>query len=144
GCARRRGSPRVRRGAVAPDARGRLLRHRSAHRPGAGVVNWPAIRAVVMKDLTAVRRSKAVLYPMLLVPTLLLVVLPLGLTLAARSRPDTNVEGFLATFPGALRHALEGVPPHERLIMFVDGYVLAPMFLIVPLMVSAVLAADAF
>jgi len=107
-------------------------------------VNWPAIRAVVVKDLTAVRRSKAVLYPMLLVPLLLLVVLPFALTLVARSRPDANIDSFLDTFPGALRHALRGIAPRERLIVFVDGYVLAPMFLIVPLMVSAVLAADAF
>src|SRR5205085_1338470 len=35
-------------------------------------------------------------------------------------------------------------PPAERLVTLVDGYLLAPLFLIVPLMVASVLAADAF
>ena len=36
------------------------------------------------------------------------------------------------------------LPKDEQLIVLVNGYLLAPLFLIVPLMVSAVLAADAF
>ena len=39
-------------------------------------IDTNAIRAVMWKDLTAVRRSKAVVLPMLLVPLLLLVLLP--------------------------------------------------------------------
>jgi ABC-type Na+ efflux pump permease subunit len=107
-------------------------------------LNWPAIGAVMLKDLTAVRRSKAVLYPMLLVPLLLLVLLPFGLTLAARANPDANIDRFLGTLPRGIASRLQDMAPQEKLIMFVDGYLLAPLFLIVPLMVSAVLAADAF
>jgi ABC-type Na+ efflux pump permease subunit len=36
------------------------------------------------------------------------------------------------------------LPQREQLIVLVNGYLLAPLFLIVPLMVSSVLAADAF
>src|SRR5436309_687737 len=46
---------------------------------------WPAMQAVVIKDLTAIRRSKGVLIPMITVPGLLLVVLPLLIGLAARA-----------------------------------------------------------
>lgn len=46
-------------------------------------IQWPAVRAVVLKDVTAIRRSKAVVIPMLLVPTLLMVVLPLTIGYAA-------------------------------------------------------------
>ncbi|MEL7210398.1 MAG: hypothetical protein AAGK32_19570, partial [Actinomycetota bacterium] len=56
-------------------------------------MNWPAIRAVIGKDLTAVRRSKAVFLPMLLVPLLLLVVLPLVIGLAARSAGADGADG---------------------------------------------------
>jgi hypothetical protein len=107
-------------------------------------MNWGAIRAVIAKDLIAVRRSKAVLYPMLLVPAMMLVALPFFLTLAARGHPEANIDGLLNTFPGALRSTVRALPQREQLVVFVDGYLLAPMFLIVPLMVSAVLAADAF
>ncbi len=36
------------------------------------------------------------------------------------------------------------LPEEERLLVLILGYLLAPLFLVVPLMVSAVLAADAF
>ena len=45
-----------------------------------------------------------------------------------------------ALYPAGIR----GGKPAEQLILLVNGYLLAPLFLIVPLMVSAVLAADAF
>jgi ABC-type Na+ efflux pump permease subunit len=102
------------------------------------------MRAVMFKDMIAVRRSKAVVLPMLLVPTLLLVVLPLVIGLAARTQGNVDVAGFLHTIPGNLAKPIVSLPPRERLVVLVLGYLLAPLFLIVPLMVSAVLAADAF
>ncbi len=103
-----------------------------------------AVTAVIAKDLTAVRRSKAVVIPMLLVPTLLLVVLPFGIGLTARTQANVDLDGFLASLPEALVGDLRALPADEQLIVLVNGYLLAPLFLIVPLMVSAVLAADAF
>jgi ABC-2 type transport system permease protein len=104
---------------------------------------WRSIRAVAAKDFTAVRRSKGVLLPMLIVPVLLLIVLPLGIGIGARNAtPD--VGGMLRSLPGGLAKPILRLPPRERLITLVDGYLLAPLFLIVPLMLAAVLAADAF
>ena len=100
-------------------------------------MNWPAVRAVVAKDLTAVRRSKAVFLPMLLVPTLLLVVLPLIIGLAARAGGGgAEVSGFLDRLPGDLTGPITSRPAEEQLVLLVNGYLLAPLFLIVPLMVS--------
>ena len=107
-------------------------------------MNWEAIWAVVGKDLTAVRRSKAVILPMLFVPILLLIVLPLVIGLAARSQAHFDVTRFLNNVPGDLAKPILKLPEREQLIVLVNGYLLAPLFLIVPLMVSAVLAADAF
>jgi ABC-type Na+ efflux pump permease subunit len=109
-------------------------------------VNWVAVRAVIRKDLTAVRRSKAVFLPMLMVPILLLVVLPLVIGLVARSSggSGTEVNDFLDRLPGGLADPITSRPAQEQMLLLVNGYLLAPLFLIVPLMVSAVLAADAF
>lgn len=107
-------------------------------------VAWGAIRAIVQRDLTAVRRAKAVFLPMLFVPGLLLVVLPLGVGLAARSVGSVDVTPFLERLPADLAAPITTRPPAEQMILLVNGYLLAPLFLIVPLMVSAVLAADAF
>lgn len=105
--------------------------------------DWNAIRAVVRKDVTAVRRSKAVVIPMLAVPVLLLVVLPLVIGIAARAQTG-GIETFLDDVPAGLADPIAELPAAEQLIVLVNGYLLAPLFLIVPLMVSAVLAADAF
>lgn len=107
-------------------------------------LRWPIIAAVVRKDLLAVRRSKAITLPMLIVPTLLLVVLPFVLAVAARNQGDMGASALHDVLPGPLTERIEALPAEERLLVLVNGYLLAPLFLIVPLMVSAVIAADAF
>jgi ABC-type Na+ efflux pump permease subunit len=107
-------------------------------------VDWGAVRAVFAKDFAAVRRSKAIVLPMLIVPFLLLVVLPLVIGYAARSQSNLDVSQFLSKLPGDLGKPILDLPVRQQLIVLVNGYLLAPLFLIVPLMVSAVLAADAF
>lgn len=104
----------------------------------------PAVAAVIRKDLTAIRRSKPVIVPMMVVPALLLVVLPLGIGLAARAQRHTDVSRFLERLPDSVVAPIVRLPQSEQLVVLVNGYLLAPLFLIVPLMVAAVLAADAF
>lgn len=106
--------------------------------------SWPVIRAIIAKDLIAVRRSKAVVIPMIAVPALLMIVLPLLVGLAARAADHPDVGRILNSMPGDLARPILSLPAREQLIVLVNGYLLAPLFLIVPLMVSAVLAADAF
>lgn len=104
----------------------------------------PQVIAVMAKDLTAIRRAKAVVLPMLIVPFLLLVVMPLLIGLAARAAHSPDVTSILDKLPGNMADPITKLPQREQLIVLVNGYLLAPLFLIVPLMVSSVLAADAF
>lgn len=106
-------------------------------------IDWTAVRSVLRKDLTAVVRSKAVVLPMLLVPLLLLVLLPMSVGLAANGG-QLSADRFLDLLPGGLADPILALPENERLVVLVLGYLVAPLFLIVPLMVSAVLAGDAF
>lgn len=108
------------------------------------MTDWNAVRAVISKDFMAVRRSKAVVLPMLLVPALLLILLPLGIGLAARGQGTVDVSRILGTLPAGVARPILDLPQDEQLLVLVFGYLLAPLFLVVPLMVSAVLAADAF
>ena len=107
-------------------------------------IDWRVVHIVVTKDLRAVRRSKALWMPMLLVPTLLLIVLPTVIGLIAAHTTSPDVGQFLNRLPGAIAEPITRLPPREQLVVLVNGYLLAPLFLIVPLMVSAVIAADAF
>ena len=113
--------------------------HRTTGRP-----DWAAIRALAARDLLAVRRSKAVMLPMLLVPALLLIVLPIVLAIAAGRSDPGGIGRFVESLPENLSAPIIGLPENERIIVLVHGHLLAPLFLIVPLMVSAVIAADAF
>lgn len=107
--------------------------------------DWTAIRVVMLKDMTAVRRSKAIMLPMIIVPTFLLVVLPIGIGLFARSAPTDQVETALSSpiVSNIVADILE-LPQREQLVVLVLGYLLSPLLMVIPLMVSAVLAADAF
>ncbi len=107
-------------------------------------MNLPVMRAVIAKDFAAVRRSKGVVIPMLLVPFLLLVVMPFGIGMAARSAAHPDIHQILSKLPGDLAKPILRQPRKQQLVILVDGYLLAPLFLIVPLMVASVLAADAF
>ncbi|MGH2684771.1 MAG: ABC transporter permease subunit, partial [Actinomycetota bacterium] len=57
---------------------------------------------------------------------------------------NPRVADMLDSMPGDLAAPILELPAREQLIVLVNGYLLAPLFLIVPLMVSAVLAADGF
>ena len=83
---------------------------------------------------------------MMLMPTLLMVVLPLviGFAAARASSQNNAALGFLNAVPNVLAAEILAHPPQEQLLCLVLGYLLAPLFMIVPLMVSAVIAADAF
>jgi hypothetical protein len=116
----------------------------SAHRPAPARRDWGAIRAVVVKDMIAIRRSKAIMLPMMGVPFILLVGLPAAMAWFARSRTGPDLSDFLGRLPNGLADPITHLPPRQQLLVLVNGYLLAPLFLIVPLMVSAVLAADAF
>ena len=107
--------------------------------------NWTAIGIVMRKDLTAVRRSKAITLPMILVPVILIVALPLSVGLLARNAPTDQIGAALSS--PLVRNLVEPIlalPERERIVVMVLGYLMSPLLLVVPLMVSAVLAADAF
>lgn len=107
-------------------------------------IDWNAVKVIMLKDLTAVRRSKGVYLPMLMVPVMLLVVVPLLIDIAAITRHNFDMADILQRVPGGLADPILRLPQKEQLIVLISGYLLAPMFLIVPMMVSAVLAADTF
>lgn len=110
---------------------------------GKSSIDWSVVRVMLARDLGAIRRSKALILPMLFLPVVLLVVLPSTIAWAA-STGSLNVERFLQLLPESMAEQILSYPDHERLIILVLGYLVAPLFLIVPLMVSAVTASDTF
>lgn len=110
---------------------------------GLGGIDWAVVRVMLGRDLGAIVRSKALILPMLFLPIVLLVVLPTSIGIAANG--DTlSIRRFLELLPRSLAQPVLSYPRHEQLVILVLGYLIAPLFLIVPLMVSAVTASDTF
>lgn len=117
-------------------------------------MNWRAIRAMVRRDLKIVLQSKAVLIPMIVLPLVLLVIVPgiAGVLLASTDENDPEITdmreemgAFFDNLPDSISEKLDQFDNEvQRITYLAFLYFLAPMYLILPLMVANVIAADSF
>jgi ABC-type Na+ efflux pump permease subunit len=112
-------------------------------------MNWRAIRAIVRKDLKVVFQNKGVSIPLIVVPVVILMALPGLAALAPRleDMPGTSFSGLetlIQNMPAGLRQALTGYDEVQTTVVLALVYLMAPMYLILPLMVASVIAADSF
>lgn len=107
-----------------------------------GRLNITAVRAIAGRDLRIATRSRAVMIPLVVVPIVLLIVPPLVLLLVAGSPEVLGAE--LRPLLSRVAPGLDGLPadPGAQAIVLVLVYVFAPLYLLVPVMVSSVTAAD--
>lgn len=111
-----------------------------------------AISAIIRKDLKVVRQNKGVMLPIVIAPILLFVVLPWGVVLlpslvnvAGISANDFKaIQDLINRMPAGFQQELAGYEAEQLLVAFILVYMLAPFFMIIPLMVSSVIAADSF
>lgn len=116
-------------------------------------MNWTAISAIVRKDVTTVLRNKGVRTPLLVAPVIILIVLPAflvlgGEVLAASGQVPVNAQGQTPfdQLAGTATGDTTGIDLDEPggWERFVLEVFIAPLYLLVPLMVSTVIAADSF
>ncbi|MEJ2291502.1 MAG: ABC transporter permease subunit [Deinococcales bacterium] len=105
--------------------------------------------ALAARDLRIVTGSSAVMIPLIVVPLVFVVLLPVGLAVAVHLGGSAVIEGAnlaasLERMPLPMASRLAGLEPIAQLMVLVLGYLMAPMFLILPLMVASVIAADSF
>lgn len=112
-------------------------------------MNTRAIQAIVRKDLKVAVQNKGVVLPIIILPLILFVIMPWVMAYApslatASGTPVNNLDQLLARMPDGLLNELSGYTTEQQMIVFALVYMLAPMFLIMPVMVSSVFAADSF
>jgi ABC-2 type transport system permease protein len=112
-------------------------------------MNTRAIQALVRKDLKVTLRNKGVMIPLIIVPLVMFLGLPALVGLApmlddGSSSTLAELQAMLAQMPPALQAELAGYSPMQQIVVLALVYFLAPMYLIVPLMVASVIAADSF
>lgn len=103
---------------------------------------WRIVRAIALRDLRLLATNKTTAIPMVVLPLLIFAGLPLlvGLVPTAMNLPVQNIDILVDAMPE--REAAQ-LPrdPADRLAVLLLAYLLAPMFLLVPLMLSVVAAA---
>lgn len=111
-------------------------------------MNATLVRALAEKDLRVVLRTRLVVVPMIVVPLLLLVLLPGVLILVPQlvsgAAAAEEIGELLVHLPPQLAARFQGYTPVQMAIAYIAGYLWAPLFLIVPIMVAGGVAADSF
>ncbi len=113
-------------------------------------MNHRAIRAIALRDLKIVTRSKGVMLPMILLPVILMILFPAGIgafapMLAEGENSELNdLDTFLDMMPDPMAAEFANYTPAQTMVVAMLVYFFAPMFLILPLMVASTIAANSF
>src|SRR5690625_5107214 len=113
-------------------------------------MNARRIRAIALKDLRAIGGNMQVWLPMVIVPVMLGVLVPGGLLAAVLFLAPTAQFGDLGAAinrlpAGALTEQLAALPGlREQIGWFAVNYLLAPFYLLIPLMAASTVTADSF
>jgi ABC-2 type transport system permease protein len=114
-------------------------------------MNWRSIWAIARKDLKEVRQNKVAVGPAIALPLIFAIVLPLILTLAPRFIPVEDIQQelddidtLLNNLPPAVSAIFSGLKLEQMFVIYMTSFMLAPLFLVMPLMFSSVVGADSF
>ncbi|MBZ0282123.1 MAG: ABC transporter permease subunit [Anaerolineae bacterium] len=115
-------------------------------------MNWRIIRAIALKDLREVRQNGMAWKPMLILPLIFCVIMPLifliGPQIAGQSAEemfqDEDISQFFDMMPEAVKATAAGMDEQQTFTLFLLAFLLAPLFLIMPIMTASVIGSDSF
>jgi len=114
-------------------------------------MNWRSIWAIARKDLKEVRQNKAAWIPALVMPVIFAIVFPLIFSVLPQVMPAADIERelgdmnvLLKNLPAAAQITFQGLKLEQMFTVYMTAFMLAPLFLIMPLMFSSVVGADSF
>ena len=111
-------------------------------------MNWHIIWNIALKDWKEVLRNRMTWTPSLIVPLIFVVVLPLVITLLPQFVNLTNasmnadLDVMLNALPPSLHAEISGMDPNQMMIVLTLGFMFAPLFLIMPLMIASIIGSD--
>ena len=114
-------------------------------------MNWRSIWTIAKKDLKEVSQNKMAWGPGIVVPLVFAVFMPLMFIILPQVIPVEDVQrelgdldGMLRAMPPALQVLFEGKSLEQMFVLYMAGFMLAPLFLVMPLMFSTVIGSDSF
>ena len=115
-------------------------------------MNARAIGAIIRKDLKVVSQNKGVMLTIIIPILILFVVLPwiiaqmpfLGELIGVTPDDLSDFQGLINRMAPGMQKEFAGYDQYQGIIVYVLVYTMASFFLMIPLMVSSVIAADSF
>ncbi len=114
-------------------------------------MNWRSIWAIALKDLKEVRQNKAAWIPALVLPLVFAIVLPLIFSLLPQVMPVKDIqqelgdmEVLLKNLPETIQVMFQGMKLEQMFTVYMTAFMIAPLFLIMPLMFASIVGADSF
>lgn len=114
-------------------------------------MNRRIVFAIAKKDIREASQNKSVWLPIMIVPIIFILLMPLGILLAANNADalasmsaDPDLIRMMEKIPTFLSDLTAGLNESQSMIVLMLGYFYAPFFLILPIMYSTVIAAESF
>ena len=114
-------------------------------------MNWRSIWAIARKDLKEVKQNKVAWGPAIAIPLIFAIVMPILFVALPQVMPVEDIqrelgdmETLLKNLPPTIRIIFEGLKLEQMFVIYMTAFMLAPLFLIMPLMFSSVVGADSF
>lgn len=120
-------------------------------------MNWRSIRAIAIKDLKEVRQNKAAWIPALVVPVMFAIIIPAVFSVLPQVISPADIQQefgdmqqLIEKMPPTLVQIFSGMSLEQAFVVYPGnrgygtGFLLAPLFLIMPLMFSTIVGADSF
>jgi ABC-2 type transport system permease protein len=106
------------------------------------------VALVFSKDWLDIRRNWQVLFPLLAIPLVFAIMLPLmviGTTVSVPAQASSyGLQTLLKTLPVHVKDEIAGMTGRQAIMYIVSVYFFAPIFLVIPIMASSVIASDSF
>jgi ABC-2 type transport system permease protein len=114
-------------------------------------MNWRSIWAIARKDLMEVRQNKAAWGPAIALPLIFALVMPVLFIVLPQVMPAEDIaremgdmQVLLDNLPPAMMAIFDGKSLEQMFVIYMAGFMFAPMLLILPLMFSSVVGSDSF
>ena len=112
------------------------------------MIRLRCVELVFLKDWLEMRRNWEILFPLVVVPMLFAVMLPIiAVTPTLPIPAQASSAGLLRimkSLPSNLRNEIAELNGQQAIIYVLSLYLFAPVFLIIPIMASSVIASDSF
>lgn len=114
-------------------------------------MNWRSVRAIAVKDLKEVRQIRAAWLPAIIIPVIFALVMPLAFIIVPRfiavedaAKELGDIQDLVQRLPPSAAAIFAGTSLEQGFVIYMTGFLLAPLFLVMPLMFSAIIGSDSF